>query len=45
MKRIDNAEQRAKQLCSTLMIDGGFDRPISTYSAGNYKKPQLQPYY
>ncbi|MFI5504120.1 ATP-binding cassette domain-containing protein [Corynebacterium kutscheri] len=41
MKRIDNAEQRAKQLCSTLMIDGGFDRPISTYSAGNYKKAAI----
>lgn len=41
MKRINNMQERAQLLCSTLLIDGAFDRPISTYSAGNYKKTAL----
>jgi ABC superfamily ATP binding cassette transporter, ABC protein len=41
MRKINNIQERAQLLCSTLLIDGAFDRPISTYSAGNYKKTAL----
>ncbi len=39
--RKDEALVRAQALCTKLLIDGGTDRAISTYSAGNYKKTAL----
>ncbi len=41
MRKIENARHRSQRLCEKLMIDGAFDRKISTYSAGNYKKTAL----
>lgn len=35
------AQSRAQLLVDALLIDGGHDRPIETYSAGNYKKTAL----
>jgi len=35
------AQSRAHILVETLLIDGGHDRPIEVYSAGNYKKTAL----
>ena len=35
------AQSRAQLLVNALLIDGGHDRPIETYSAGNYKKTAL----
>ena len=35
------AQSRAHILVETLLIDGGYDRPIEVYSAGNYKKTAL----
>ncbi len=37
----DTAKSRAQVLVDTLLIDGGHDRPIGVYSAGNYKKTAL----
>ena len=37
----DQAQSRAQQLVDMLLIDGGYDRPIEVYSAGNYKKTAL----
>ncbi|MFW9197899.1 ATP-binding cassette domain-containing protein [Corynebacterium striatum] len=41
MRNIADPKGRAEELCSALLIDGAFDRNISTYSAGNYKKTAL----
>lgn len=35
------AQSRAQLLVDALLIDGGHDRPIEVYSAGNYKKTAL----
>lgn len=41
MRRVNNPQQRASELCSVLRIVGGHDQRVATYSAGNYKKTAL----
>lgn len=41
MRGIPDAESRARALVRQLSIVGGMDRPVATYSAGNFKKTAL----
>ncbi|EEI61812.1 ATP-binding cassette domain-containing protein [Corynebacterium glucuronolyticum] len=41
MRKVSEPDKRADELCTALRITGGHDCPVSTYSAGNYKKTAL----